>query len=275
MIRNSTLLVVLLLLAPALTSAADPAETLADALLGKYDAGTTKDAALDETEIIAMIKANNLTTASFKAGELPAEAHNHTAGAAHSEEDELAEAMLAKYDADKNSKLNEAELIAMIKANTFTTKSFSALAPVDPHAGHDHAAEEALADALLDKYDAGTTKDKALNEAELIAMIKANKLTDKSFVGLPGHAGHDHGGGAHSEEEELADALLTKYDLDKSKTLNEKEMIEMFEANSHLTRESFSDLPKLPTKNKLDAASAVTAGSSLAVAAVLAVAMLL
>ena len=50
----------------------------------------------------------------------------------------------------------------MISANKLATASFSVLA------------QEALADTLLDKYDADKTK--ALKESELIAMIKANKV---------------------------------------------------------------------------------------------------
>jgi len=151
-----------------------------------------------------MIKNNTLTTASFK--DLPAENHTAHAGHAHSEEDELAEALLKKYGAA--DKMTEAQIIAMIKANALTTASFKALpqGAADPHAGHDHghgaagaSTDEALADKLLALYDADKTK--TLKESELIAMIKANALTRTSFSALPAdaHAGHDHGGTASAE----------------------------------------------------------------------------
>ena len=159
-------------------------DELAEALLKKYGAADK----MTEAQIIAMIKANALTTASFKA--LPQDAHAGHDHSAHSAEDELAEALLGRYDADKTTALSEAEIINMIKGNALTSKTFPAL-PVDAHAGHGHrvlaedahSEEEELAEALLLKYDAAP-KTGTLSEAELIVMIKGNKLTTKSFPAL-------------------------------------------------------------------------------------------
>ena len=229
-------------------------DELAEALLGRYDADKTK--ALSEAEIINMIKGNALTSKTFPA--LPvADAHaghDHgrlLAGTAHNEEEELAEALLLQYDAaPKTGTLNEAELIVMIKANKLTTKSFPTLKTTGN--------EEKLADAMLGKYDAN--KDKALNEAELISMITLNKMKAAFFTAIDQkaaaaadpHAGHDHGrllagDTAKAAEEVLADALLDAYDADKSKSLNEAELIVMITANkmaisTAVTNAFFKDL---------------------------------
>ena len=105
------------------------------------------------------------------------------AGAGHSAEDELAEALLAKYDTTKTETLNEAALIAMIKGNTLTAASFKAL-PAENHTAHTgaaHSEEDELAEALLKKYGAA---DK-MTEAQIITMIKANALSTASFKALP------------------------------------------------------------------------------------------
>jgi Ca2+-binding EF-hand superfamily protein len=83
------------------------------------------------------------------------------------------------------------------------------------------ASSEKVADALLDAYD--TDKNKVFSEAELIAMISANKLATASFSVLA--------------QEALADTLLDKYDADKTKALKESELIAMIKANKVCARE--------------------------------------
>ena len=193
--------------------------------------------------------------------------HDHSHGD-HGESDEIAADIFKVWDNNtKDGFLSETELDLLVDSLA-PKNTMAILMPVTTAA---NAAADALAEKFIKEFDTNSTNSGSLTEHEFAAGCRKYKLSYLLVMGVVDphdHSGHDHG--STDEYDEVAEAAMVKYDLDKNGLLSEAELISMIKARG-FTEASMMPQPKAKGLNGAGvAAPTVAAALAAALAAVVA-----